>query len=193
MNFRIEKEGLINNESFIDELCAFYKIQNDFTTNIDDISLCNWKNEYTLCYGYRTCTRLSKKISNNKEVHVLVFSGYVTYQDNRKLIYDYSINISDFGKVYTTYNNFFKENNISDENYTPGFGNNGLELKQLGYSNWEFVGFGKHRAHNDEIVVIEKANHKILVGIDGLTIHGKKFDVQKLKSSFEFNNIWKKL
>lgn len=107
MNFKIDKEGLINNESFIDELCAF-----------------------------------------------------------------------------------FKENNISDINYTPGFGNNELELKQLGYSNWEFVGFGKHRAHNDEIAVIEKANHKILVGIDGLTIHGKKFDVQKLKSSFEFNNIW---
>lgn len=45
MNFKIDKEGLINNEPFIDELCAFYKIKNDFTTNIDDISLCNWKNE----------------------------------------------------------------------------------------------------------------------------------------------------
>ena len=190
MNFRIEKEGLINNESFIYELCAFYKIRNDFTTNIDNISLCNWKNEYTLCYGYRTITILSKKISNDKEIHVLVFARYVTYQDNRKLIYDYSINISDFRKIYTTYNNFFKENNISDINYTPGFGNNELELNQLGDSNWEFVGFGKHRAQNDEIAVIEKANHKILVGIDGLTIHGKKFDVQKLKSNFEFNDIW---
>ena len=190
MNFKIDKEGLVNNEPFIDELCAFYKIQNDFTTNIDGINVYNWKNEYTLCYGYRTMTRLSKKISNNKEVHILVFSGYVTYQDNRKLIYDYSINISDFGKIYTTYNNFFKENNISDKNYTPGFGNNELELKQLGYSNWEFVGFGKHRAQNDEIAVIEKANHKILVGTDGLTIHGKQFDIQKLKSNFEFNNIW---
>jgi hypothetical protein len=197
MTFKIDKDGLITDGYFFDSFCQFHDIPNDFFYNIndyiDDFGLYNWEREYSVFYENVAYSRLSKKVSNSKIVHILVLAQYVYYQDNRRLLFDYSMDISDYGKTYTTYDNFFKENNFSNKNYISGFGDNESDISQLGFSGWEFIGFGKHNRYDNYIIVIEKEDHRILIGIDGLTINGEKLDIRKLKKiqlDFKFNNIW---
>lgn len=200
MNFKIDKDGIISDGYFFDSFCQFHGVPNDFFYNIndyiDDFGLYNWKREYSVFYENVEYSRLSKKISDSKIAHILVLSQCVHYQDNRKLLFDYSMDIYDYGKTYTTYDKFFAENNISDKNYIFGFGNNESDITQFGFSDWEFIGFGKHRKYKNYIVVIEKADHRIMIGIEGLAINGEKLDIQKLQKiqlDFKFNNIWNEI
>lgn len=200
MNFKIDKDGLITDGYFSDSFCQFHGVPNDFFYNIndyiDDFGLYNWKREYSVFYHNVEYSRLSKKISDSKIAHILVLSQCVHYQDNRNLLFDYSMDISDYGKIYTTYDKFFAENNISNKNYISGFGDNESDITQFGFSDWELIGFGNHRTYKNCIVVIEKAEHRIMIGIEGLTINGEKFGIQKLQKiqlDFKFNNIWNEI
>lgn len=193
MTFKIDKDGLITNKKLINEFCYFHDVPNDFYDNIDDYGLYNWEKEYSVSYKYEEYSRLSKKVSNNEIAHILVLSRYIRYQDSRKLLFDFSIDISDYGKTYSTYDGFFAENGISNKNYISGFGDNESDISQLGFSGWEFIGFGKHNRYDYQIIVIEKAGHRILVGAEDLSIKGEKFDILKLETSFKFNDIWKKI
>lgn len=197
MTFRIDREGLITDKKLINEFCEFHDVPNDFIYYIiDNFGLYNWEKEYSIFFKNEEYSRLSKRVSNSKIAHILVLSRHIHYQDTRKLLFDFSIDISDYGKTYTTYDKFFAENCISDKNYISGFGDNESDISQLGFTNWEFVGFGKHRHYKNYIVAIEKAGHRIIAGIEGLSINGEKLDIQKLlelQSNFEFNNIWNKI
>ncbi len=192
MAFEIDKEGLITDKYLINDFCEFYNLVNNFVQNIDGFSLYNWERDFSVFYDGKRYMGLSKKTWSDEKIHILVLRQFVSRQDDRKLIFDYSIDIVDSGKQYTTYDTFFEENNISNKNFIEGFGNNSSDLEKLGYSNWEFIGYGKHRQSKKFIVVLEKLNHRILVGVEGLTLKGKKIDMQNpFPPRFEFNDIWR--
>lgn len=193
MAFKIDKEGLITDKDFIDKFCGFFSLVNNFAYNIDGFNLYNWERDFSVFFDSKRVMGLSKKTPwSSQKIHILVLTEFVFRQDDRKLIFDYSVNIINFGKMYTTYDTFFEENNISNKNFKEGFGNNSSDLEQLGNSNWEFIGYGKHRQSKEFIAVLEKEHHRILVNFEGITLKGKKIDMQTyLPPHFEFNDIWR--
>ena len=105
------------------------------------------------------------------------------------------------GNIYPNYSEFINNADLPQDGFTPG--DDGLYLREEHRFGWIKCYSAFDKKTNQELAiikkridgttfqyVIEKAGHRIMFGTDGLTIHGKKFDIQKLKSSFEFNNIW---
>ena len=105
------------------------------------------------------------------------------------------------GNIYPNYSEFINNADLPQDGFTPG--DDGLYLREEHRFGWIKCYSAFDKKTNQELAiikkridgatfqyVIKKAEHRIMFGTDGLTIHGKKFDIQKLKSSFEFNNIW---
>ena len=105
------------------------------------------------------------------------------------------------GNIYPNYSEIINSADLPQDGFTPG--DDGLYLREEHRFGWIKCYSAFDKKTNQELAiikkridgttfqcVIKKAGHRIMFGTDGLTIHGKKFDIQKLKSSFEFNNIW---
>ncbi len=128
---------------------------------------------------------------------ILTLSRVITPQMETHLVNDFNVSILDIGKIYTTYDDFFKENKIDDTGYSSGFGDGKQSFSVIGYDYWKVVGFGKHRTYGNGIFVIEKEGRKILIGLEGIDSNfvssfGKDF-IKNIKQTEKFNDIWRKV
>lgn len=89
--------------------------------------------------------------------------------------------ISNRGLCYSTYYDFFKENDLSNHNWKNG---DSLENGWRGV----IVGFGKHNVTDEDIAVvyiIEK-RQKYLIDIDGLEIRGVQMTQTEIEKALGY-------
>ena len=106
------------------------------------------------------------------------------------MVQDLSIKLCDItnpGELYTTYDSFFKENNLDDTGYIMQWTPTECYLR-----NWKIIFKGKHSSYNRTLLVLEKKisnkTHKLII---------ESFGVSNFRLTKEFinpliyNNIWK--
>lgn len=128
---------------------------------------------------------------------ILTLERVIIPQMETHLVNDFNVSILDIGKIYTTYDDFFKENKLDGAGYISGFGDNKQSFSAIGYDYWKVVGFGNHRTYGNGIFVLEKEHRKILIGIEGVDSNfvssfGKDF-IKSIKQTEKFNDIWRKV